>query len=153
MGNLRPDDDDIYLRMKNSRPILLVDDDSTDVLLFERALRRLEIMSPIIRSSNGAEALEYMMNPSNKRPWIVLSDLNTPKMNGFDFLRTIKAHDILKRTVVIILSGSGAERDVDECFRLGAAGYITKPTHYEKLLEMIRTIHTYWTLSEIPPEA
>ena len=46
-----------------------------------------------------------------------------------------------------------AERDVEECFRLGAAGYITKPTHYEKLLEMIRTIHTYWTLSEIPPEA
>lgn len=142
----------IYFRMKHSRPILLVDDDSTDVLLFERALKRLEITSPVIRSSDGTEALEYMMNPSNKRPWIVLSDLNTPKMSGLDFLRTIKAHEKLKRTVVIILSGSSAERDVEECFRLGAAGYITKPTHYENLLEMIRTIHTYWTLSEIPPE-
>jgi CheY-like chemotaxis protein len=138
--------------MKNSRPILLVDDDSTDVLLFNRALKRLEITSPIVRSSDGAEALEYMMNPANKRPWIVLSDLNTPKMNGLDFLRTIKADKTLKRTIVIILSGSSAERDIDECFRQGAAGYITKPTDYEQLLEMVRTIHTYWTLSEIPPE-
>ena len=131
---------------------MLVDDDSTDVLLFERALRRLEITSAVVRSSNGAEALEYMMNPINKRPWIVLADLNTPKMNGFDFLRTVKAHETLKRTVVIIISGSSVERDVDECFRLGAAGYITKPPDYETLLEMIRTIHAYWTLSEIPPE-
>lgn len=139
--------------MKNSRPILLLDDDSTDVLLFERALKRLEITSPVVRSSNGREALEYLMNPSNKRPWIVLTDLNTPKMNGFEFLRTVKAHEMLKRTVVIILSGSSAERDVEECFRLGAAGYITKPPDYEKLLEMIRTIHAYWSQSEIPPEA
>lgn len=151
MANLRPDDDDIDT-MKNSRPILLVDDDSTDVLLFERALKRLEITSPIVRSSDGAEALEYLRNSANKRPWIVLSDLNTPKMNGLDFLQTIKADKTLKRTIIIILSGSSAEKDIDECFRRGAAGYITKPTDYEQLLNMIRTIHTYWTLSEIPPE-
>ena len=139
--------------MKNSRPILLVDDDSTDVLLFERALKRLEINSPVVHSLNGEEALSYMMNPSNKRPWIVLTDLHTPEMNGFEFLRAVKADESLKRSIVIILSGSSAERDVDECFRLGAAGYITKPADYEKFLEMIRTIHAYWSLSEIPPEA
>lgn len=138
--------------MKNSRPILLIDDDSTDVLLFQRALKRLEITSPIVRASDGAEALEYMTNPANKRPWIVLSDLNTPKMGGLELLRTIKADETLKRMIVIILSGSSAERDIDECFRLGAAGYITKATDYEQLLEMIRRIHSYWTLSEIPPE-
>ena len=142
----------IYSQMKNSRPILLVDDDSTDVLLFQRALKRLEITSPVVRSSDGVEALEYLMNPTKKRPWIVLSDLNTPKMSGLDFLRKIKAHKALKRTIVIILSGSSAERDIEECFRLGAAGYITKPTDYEHLLDMIRTLHNYWTLSEIPPE-
>ena len=138
--------------MKNTRPILLVDDDRTDVLLFERALKRLEITSPVVCSSNGAEALEYMMDSSNTRPWIVVSDLNTPTMNGIEFLRAIKAHETLKRTVVIIVSGSSADRDVDECFRLGAAGYITKPPDYQKLLDMIQTLHAYWTLSEIPRE-
>lgn len=138
--------------MKNSRPILLVDDDSTDVLLFQRALQRLEITSPVVRSTNGAEALEYMMNPSNKKPWIVLSDLNTPKMSGIEFLRTVKSHEALKRTVVIIMSGSSAEKDVDACFRLGAAGYITKPSDYQTLLDTVQTLHAYWSLSEIPPE-
>lgn len=142
----------IYIRMKNSRPILLVDDDTTDALLFERALRRLEITCPVVHSTNGVEALEYLMNPSNKRPWIVLTDLNTPGMSGFEFLRTIKADETFKRTVVIVISGSSAEKDVDECFRLGAAGYMTKPPDYEKLLKMIRTIHDYWSLSEVPPE-
>ncbi|OHB74700.1 MAG: two-component system response regulator [Planctomycetes bacterium RBG_16_55_9] len=139
--------------MKNSRPILLVDDDSTDLLLFERALKRLEIASPIVCSSNGREALEYLMNPSNRRPWIVLTDLNTPRMNGFEFLRTVKAHEALKRIVVVVLSGSSDERDVARSFRLGAAGYITKPPDYQQLLEMIRTLHGYWTLSKIPSES
>jgi CheY-like chemotaxis protein len=92
------------------------------------------------------------MDPFNKKPWIVLSDLNTPKMNGIEFLRTIKAHETLKRTIVIIISGSSDERDVDECFQLGAAGYIIKPPDYEKLLDMIKTLNAYWTLSEIPSE-
>ena len=153
MANQRPDPDDIYLRMKNSRPIMLVDDDSTDILLFEHALKRLEITRPVVRSSNGREALEYLMTPGNTRPWIVIADLNTPVINGIEFLRTVKAHETLKRTVVIILSGSSDGRDVDTCFRLGAAGYIAKPPDYNTLLETIRTIHTYWTLSEIPPEA
>jgi len=102
--------------MENLRPILLVDDDSTDVLLFKRALTRLEITSPMVRSSNGVEALEYMMNPSNKRPWFVLTDLNTPMMNGLDFLKTVKADQMLKRTIVVVISGSSAERDVEACF-------------------------------------
>lgn len=153
MANPSLFDDDICLGMKNSRPILLIDDDSTDVLLFERALKRLEITSPMIRSSNGAEALEYMMDPSHKKPWIVLTDLNTPKMNGLDFLKTVKTDRMLKRTIVVVISGSSAEKDVDACFRLGAAGYITKPVDYEKLLDMVRTIHAYWSLSGIPPEA
>ncbi|MEJ2704177.1 MAG: response regulator, partial [Sedimentisphaerales bacterium] len=116
--------------MEKSRPILLVDDDSTDVLLFERALARMDISSRIVRSPNGAEALEYLLNPSNKKPWIVLTDLNTPTMNGFEFLQAVKSHEALKRTIVVVLSGSSAEKDVDECFRLGAAGYIAKPPDF-----------------------
>jgi CheY-like chemotaxis protein len=138
--------------MKDSRPILLVDDDNTDVLLFERMLTRLDIASPVVHSLDGVEALEYLTNSSNKKPWIVLTDLNTPKMNGFEFLQAVKSHEELKRTIIVVLSGSSADTDVDECFRLGAAGYITKPADYEKLRDMIQTIHAYWSLSEVPPE-
>jgi CheY-like chemotaxis protein len=136
--------------MKESPPILLVDDDSTDALLFRRALEHLKIANPLVRSSNCQEALEYLMNIDNARPWIVLTDLNTPQMNGIEFLRAVKDHEPLKQTVVIVLSGSGDERDIAECFKCGAAGYMVKPSDHKQLIDMIRTIHAYWTLSESP---
>jgi len=133
-------------------PILLVDDDRTDVMMFKRALEDLKITNPLIHSTDCKEALEYLWNEDNKKPWIVITDLNTPQMNGLEFLTTVKAHNALKQIIVIVLSGSGDERDVDESFRLGAAGYMVKPLDYKKLVEIIRIIHTYWTLSELPHE-
>ena len=139
--------------MRNSMPILLVDDDSTDAMLFKRALENLKITNPLIHSINCKKGLDYLKNPDNKKPWIVITDLNTPEMNGLELLMAIKADEALKHIIVIVLSGSGDERDVAECFRLGAAGYMIKPPDHKKLIEMISTIHAYWTLSELPHES
>ena len=139
--------------MRNSTPILLVDDDSTDAILFKRALENLKITNPLIHSINCKKGLDYLRNPDNEKPWIVITDLNTPDMNGLELLMAIKADEALKHIIVIVLSGSGDERDVAECFRLGAAGYMVKPTEHKKLIEMISTIHAYWTLSELPHES
>lgn len=138
--------------MKDSMPILLVDDDRTDAMLFKRALADLKITNPLIHLTDCSEALEYLTNQDNKKPWIVITDLNTPQMSGLEFLTTVKAHNTLREIIVIVLSGSGDERDVDESFRLGAAGYMIKPLDYKKLVEIIKTIHAYWTLSELPQE-
>jgi DNA-binding response OmpR family regulator len=136
--------------MKELPPILLVEDDSTDALLFKRALDHMEIANPLVRSPNCQDALEYLLNSDNARPWIVLTDLNTPQMSGLEFLRAVKDHESLKQTVVIVLSGSGNQRDVAECLSCGAAGYMVKPSGHKQLIDMIRTIHAYWTLSESP---
>ncbi len=71
-------------------------------------------------------------------------------MDGLKFLTAVKADDALKQIIVIIPSGSDDEEDIAESFRLGAAGYIVKLPDYNKLVEMIRTIHAYWTLSKLP---
>lgn len=139
--------------MKNSKPILLVDDDNTDAILFKRAIENLKITNPVIHSATCREGLDYLKNPDNEKPWIVITDLNTPEMNGLELLTAIKADEALKHIIVIILSGSGDERDVAECFRLGAAGYMVKPSDHKKLIEIISTIHAYWTLSELPQES
>jgi CheY-like chemotaxis protein len=138
--------------MKELPPILLVDDDSTDALLFKRAIDHLKIANPLVRSSNCQQALEYLMNSDNARPWIVLTDLNTPQMSGIELLRAVKNHESLRQTVVIVLSGSGDERDIAECFRCGAAGYMVKPSDHKQLINMIGTIHAYWTLSQSPQQ-
>jgi len=139
--------------MEDSMPILLVEDDNIDAMMFKRALGDLKITNPLIHLVDCREALEYLENKDNRRPWIALVDLNTPRMNGLEFLTALRAHDALKQVIVIILSGSDDEEDIAESFRLGVAGYIVKPPDYEKLVEMIRTIHAYWTLSELPRDS
>jgi CheY-like chemotaxis protein len=139
--------------MNNSSPILLIDDDSTDALLFERAFGKLNITNPLVRLMDCKVALEYLNNQDNIKPWIIFTDLNTPEMNGLEFLRAVKADEALKHIVIIVLSGSGDENDVAECYKLGAAGYMVKPSDHKKLIEMISTIHAYWTLSEAPPRS
>ncbi len=127
-----------------------MEDSRADAMLFKRILKDLEISNSLIHSINCREALEYLRDPNNKKPCIILTDLNTPEMNGLEFLRVVKADDVLSQIPVIVLSGSGIEEDITESFGLGVAGYIVKPTGYKDLIEMVRTIHKYWTLSELP---
>ncbi|MBC8481639.1 MAG: response regulator [Planctomycetes bacterium] len=136
--------------MNKLPPILLIDDERGDAMLVGRACKDLQISNPVTHFFNGKEALEYLRNENNKKPFIILTDLNTPEMNGGEFLKVVKADDILKKIPVIVLSGSGNDEDVDKCFGLGAAGYMVKPFGYKELLEMIATIFSYWTLSQLP---
>jgi len=139
--------------MNDSTPILLVEDDRIDVVMVKHAFEDLKITNPLIHLTDCKEALEYLKNEDNEKPWVVLADLNTPQMDGLEFLTAVKADDALKQIIVIILSGSDDEEDIADSFRLGAAGYIVKPSDYNKLVEMLRTIHAYWTLSELPRES
>jgi DNA-binding NarL/FixJ family response regulator len=71
-------------------------------------------------------------------------------MNGVEFLKVVKADDVLKSIPVVVLTTSQEEQDVVESFKLSAAGYIVKPVDYKKFVEAMRTINIYWTLSELP---
>jgi CheY-like chemotaxis protein len=136
--------------MKNSKPILLVEDDNVDVMTVERALKDLNIKNQFVSTANGEEALEYLNNNGNKKPCIILLDLNMPKMNGIEFLKIIKANDALKKIPVVVLTTSSQQQDVIESFKLSVAGYIVKSVDYARFAEAISTINLYWTLSELP---
>ena len=136
--------------MRDSRPILLVEDDSVDAMAVQRVLNRLQVTNELVHKHNGKEALEYLRTEGDKKPCIILLDLNMPKMNGFEFLKVIRADDELKRIPVVVLTTSGYRTDIVESFELGAAGYMVKVAEYKKLVGMVNTIHMYWTLSELP---
>lgn len=136
--------------MKNSKPILLAEDDSVDVMIVERAFKDLKIKNQLACTANGEEALEYLKNDANKKPCIILLDLNMPKMNGIEFLKIVKADEVLKKIPVIVLTTSSQQQDIVESFKLGVAGYIVKSVDYAKFTKAINTINLYWTLSELP---
>jgi len=136
--------------MRNSKPILLVEDDRIDALTVKRALKDLKVINELVHVVNGEEALKYLQNESNKKPCVILLDLNMPKLNGLDFLKIVKGEEELKKIPVVALTTSKEAPDVDASFKLGVAGYIVKPVDYEKFVEAIRVLELYWTLSELP---
>lgn len=135
--------------MKNNKPILLVEDDRVDVMTVKRALREINVTNELQITSNGEEALEHLRN-GHEKPCIILLDLNMPKMNGIDFLKTRKAEESLLSIPVVVLTTSRDEHDRIDSFNLCIAGYMVKPVDYVQFVETMRTIKMYWTLSEMP---
>jgi len=135
--------------MRNSRPILLAEDDKVDAMTVRRAFNDLKVGNPLVHTVNGEDALKYLKGNGNKKPCVILLDLNMPKMNGIEFLKIIKADDALRSIPVIILTTSKEEQDKIESFKLCVAGYIIKSVDYRKFVEAVKVIDLYWTLSEL----
>lgn len=135
--------------MRNSKPILLVEDDDVDALTTKRALKEIKVSNDLVHSLDGEEAVAYLKDGKPK-PCVILLDLNMPKMNGFEFLRIIKADDNLKKIPVIVLTTSDTDQNILESYQLGVAGYITKPVDYRQFVETMKTVDMYWTLSRLP---
>jgi len=138
--------------MRDSRPVLLVEDDTIDAMTVRRAFRDLKVTNPLVHTVNGEEALAYLKDETKDKPCLILLDLNMPKMNGTEFLAVAKVDPVLKKIPVVVLTTSSEERDVVQSFRLSVAGYIIKPVDYRNFVDAIRMIDLYWTLSELPDE-
>ena len=138
--------------MRGYRPILLVEDDRVDVMMVQRALKDINVTNPLEIAGNGEEALAYLKNPTNRKPCVVLLDLNMPRMNGVEFLKIVKNDEQLRRIPVVVLTSSREEQDKVDSFDLSVAGYMIKPTDFRQFIEVAKTIDLYWTLSELPGE-
>jgi len=134
--------------------ILLVDDDDVDVMSIERAFLKQHIKNPLIRASNGFEALELLRGTAEQQPIeqpvLILLDINMPVMNGIEFLQVIREDRELKHIPVVVLSSSDEERDVINAYNFNVAGYIVKPVDPEQFKAAIRIVDSYWMLCRIP---
>lgn len=138
------------LQMKNLMPIMLIEDDRADAILVKRAMKDSQITNPLVHVINCEEALEYLRTQNNLKPLFILTDLNAPGMDSLEFLSIIKADDILSQIPAIVLSGSDAEEDITQSFKLGVSGYMVKLNDYKGLAQIISVLHQYWTLSKVP---
>jgi len=136
--------------MKNPRPILLVEDDRVDAMAVKRAHKELKITNDLVTRGNGEEAIEYLQDTSNEKPCLILLDLHMPKMGGMEFLQKASDENLLNSIPVVILTTSREEQNIADSFNLGVSGYMIKPVGHVQLIEIIKTIHMYWTLSQIP---
>jgi len=131
--------------------ILVVDDDDVDVIGVQRALRKLKILNPVIRAHDGIEGLELLRNSSIvKRPYIILLDLNMPRMNGFEMLKELRQDEALASSVVFVLTTSKADEDKVEAYQQNVAGYVVKNKVGEGFMGLIEMLDRYWRVVELP---
>jgi CheY-like chemotaxis protein len=122
----------------NDVTILLVDDDDVDVMGVKRVCKKLEICSPIIRARDGVEGLALIRKLETARQsYIVLLDINLPRMNGLEMLERVRDDPALANAEVFILTTSKAGDDKLKAFALNAAGYIHKSQVSTTLLQII----------------
>ena len=113
--------------------ILLVEDDTLDVMDARRTLDRMNILYKMQVAKNGEEALTYLKEISyegDEKPDIILLDLNMPKLNGIELLSIIRQMEEWKDTKVFIITTSDEKEDKELTQRLGVSGYIVKPLKF-----------------------
>jgi two-component system response regulator len=132
-----------------TRTILLVEDDENDVFLLTRAFKKAGIENPLRVASDGQQAIDYIEGVgafSNREefplPYLILLDLKLPKVKGLEVLKRVRESS--DRWIVVILSSSKNDTDIAEAYRLGANAYLSKPAHFEGLVELVQAIQVFW---------
>ena len=135
--------------MREVQHILMVDDDADDQFLFVEALKQIQQSCTCEIANNGLEALEKL--DTLPEPEIIFLDVNMPIMNGFDCLRSLRAHDSYKHIPVIIYTTTKDAESVNLFRNLGANAYFQKPINFSQLqfkLKKLLGMHTpnqkYW---------
>ena len=133
---------------------LLVEDDEVDVKAIKRSLDELRIANPLVVARDGREALEYLRGQNGRKkvesPFLVLLDLNMPRMNGLEFLAELRADRELNTAVVFVLTTSRDERDRLSAYEKHVAGYIVKSNVADSFAEAMKLIDHYWRVVEFP---
>ncbi len=137
--------------MDHRKLILVVEDSDEHFEAIRRAFKKTGVTNPVRRCNDGDEALDYLFRrgdfadpESAPRPAVVLLDLNLPGTDGREVLDQLKADADLKVLPVVVLTTSSNPGDIRLCYSTGAASYIIKPVRFDKFLEAVENLKSYW---------
>jgi len=144
--------------MSNATPlvILLVEDNPGDALLVREAMLENKIGNDLHHVTDGEEALRFLRREgehgSAPRPDLIFLDLNLPRMDGREVLRTIKADPYLDTIPVVVMTSSAAEADVVRSYQLRANCYVTKPLDLDQFMNVVKCTESFFvSIVKLPP--
>ena len=114
------------------KKILVVDDELTTCVLLEHFLSS---QYEVFKTNSGLEAITWL---ETNLPDLIISDIQMPKMDGFELLQEIRLKGYTKHTPIIMLSGRTESKERIKCYQLGAQDYLTKPFNPEELEELVK---------------
>jgi DNA-binding NarL/FixJ family response regulator len=128
--------------------ILLVEDDEVDVEAVRRAFRKMKVINPLLVAADGVAALKMLQGDSAavRPPYVIVLDLNLPRMSGIDFLNVLRHDGRLKDSVVFVLTTSNSDRDRRATAQYNVTGYLLKSDNgddCDQLLRKLRPVLRY----------
>lgn len=135
--------------------VLLVEDNEVDREAVRRAFARHRIANPIHDAVDGVEALDLLRGTNGKerlpRPFLILLDINMPRMSGIELLRELRADPDLHDSIVFVLTTSKSDEDKLAAYGANVAGYIIKSDVGAGFVGLINLLDHYWKIVEFPP--
>lgn len=128
---------------------LVVDDDEVSVMAIRRALVRHDVTNPVVEAADGLAALE-ILQAGLQRPYIILLDINMPRMNGLEFLAAVRDLPDLEDSVIFVLTTSDAPSDICGAYAHQVAGYILKEDAYRSIGRAVEMLDSYLDVVVLP---
>jgi CheY-like chemotaxis protein len=144
-------------RVRRKLIILVAEDDPNDLELVRTAVMRNGTEVELHETSNGEEVIQYLQGEGRFQdrqnfplPDLLLLDIKMPRVDGLEVLRWLHANPKCAKLPVVMLSGSGLEKDVEDAYRHGVNTYFAKPSEFEEMQKLIHALIEYWGMSELP---
>lgn len=139
--------------MNKSGPVVVIEDDEDDQELLSAIFKKLAYKNEIVFFKDGNEALDYL-NKSDIVPFLILSDINMPRINGFELRNKIHTNEQLhiKCIPYLFFTTSATKKSVIDAYAMSVQGFFVKPNSYQQLENTIRKIMDYWVECIAPSE-
>jgi CheY-like chemotaxis protein len=134
--------------------VLLVEDEETDVLVFERALAKQTSSMKCRVARDGREALKMLRSSKQSMgsPCVVVTDLKMPEFSGLELIEAMRADERLCKLSIFVLSGSDLEEDISRAYSHNVAGYVTKDIEGVNVNKLVDLLKKYFETVQLPPQ-
>ncbi len=142
---------EIFNPMKDSGPIIIVEDDKEDQEVLSEVFSELKIPNEIKFFKEGTGVLDYLRTTSDK-PFIIITYINMPMMNGLELRAEIIKDDYLRKKSIpfVFLSTTDGSRIIDKVYELQVQGFFQKEFSYQAVSNQIKLIIEYWAKCKHP---
>ena len=137
--------------MNKTGPIIVIEDDSDDQELLNEVFKALAFKNEITFFGDGEQALDYLLK-SEIEPFLIMSDINMPKLNGLELREKIDTNEDLRLKCIpyLFFSTSAEQKHVVDAYSKSVQGFFVKPNSFDKLKRIIKIIIEYWQECESP---
>jgi len=139
--------------MNKTGPVVVIEDDEDDRMMLSEIFKTLNYQNKIVFFEDGNDALDYL-NKTDTTPFLILSDINMPRINGFEVRTKVHTNELLSLKCIpyLFFTTHANKKSVIDAYSMSVQGFFVKPQSYEKLQSTIKTIMEYWQECIAPSE-